>query len=357
MHTMLALLLCVLLSALGADELPRVDTIIVEEVSLPLQMHLDGTLHPHRQAELACEVGGIVAARAALIGQRVERGDVLLRLDAQRFALQLQMRRAELDAMRSSALLAEQSWQRVRQLRADDTASDEELERATFEKDSAAARVRAASAALGMAELDLEKSTLRAPFSGEIAAVYCEVGEAIGAGQPLVRLAATDTVLVRAAVSSDQVQRLRNGLSAHITPRDGSPPFQAQLRSFSRVADPQSRRYAVELQAANDIPRAFGALAAVELTSSHIQSGVLVSEDALRSFAGTTYAYIADQREGMTHLRQHPVTIGRELPGGLFLITEGLSAGQTVAAGGSQMADGLRVQPAGRRHIPSSSAP
>ncbi len=357
MYAQLALLLCILSGALGADEWPRVDTIVLERVSLPLQMQLDGTLHPHRQAELACEVGGTIAAKEVLIGQPVRRGDVLLRLDAQRFTLIQQMRSAELDAARSSALLAEQSWQRVRQLHANDTASDEELERATFEKASAAARVQAASAALSMAELDWENSALRAPFSGEIAAIYGEVGEAVAAGQPLVRLAATDTLLVRAAVSSAEVQWLRNGLSARVTPGDGSPPFQARLRSFARVADPQSRRYAIELQAVNDAPRAFGTLASIELTSGRILDGVLVSEDALRSFAGTTYAYVAEQREGTMHLRQHPVTIGRELSGGVFLVTDGLSAGQTVAAGGSLMADGLRVQPAARRQIAPSPTP
>ena len=214
MYAKLALLLCILSGTLGADEWPRVDTIFLEKVSLPLQLQLDGTLHPHRQAELACEVGGTIAAKEVLIGQHIEQGDVLLRLDAQRFALLRQMRSAELDAARSSALLAGQSWQRVRQLHAEDTASDEELERATFEKASAAARVQAASAALRMAELDLHNSALRAPFSGEIAAIYGEVGEAVAAGQPLVRLAATDTVLVRAAVSSEEVQLLSNGLLA-----------------------------------------------------------------------------------------------------------------------------------------------
>lgn len=357
MHTTLALVLCVLAGALGADQLPRVDTIVLEEVSLPMQIGLDGTLHPHRQAELACEVGGIIAAKEVLIGQQVERGEVLLHLEAQRFSLLKQMRSAELAAARSSALLAEQSWQRARQLHANDTASDEELQRATFEKDSAAARVKAASAALRMAELDLERSALRAPFSGEIAAVYCEMGEAVAAGQPLVRLAATDTLLVRAAVSSSEVQWLKKGLLARVTPGDGSPPFQARLRSFARIADPQSRRYTLELQAANSATRALGALAAVELISSRVLSGVLVSEDALRSFSGTTYAYLVEEREGATHLRQRPVTIGRELPGGVFLITDGLRAGQAVAAGGSMMAEGLRVQTANQRHIASSPAP
>ena len=88
-----------------------------------------------------------------------------------------------------------------------------------------------------------------------------------------------------------------------------------------------------------------------------MQDGVLVSEDALRSFAGTTYAYVVEQREGMAHLRQRPVDIGRELPGGVFLVTDGLSAGQTVAAAGSLMADGLRVQPAAQRRIASSPSP
>lgn len=329
---------------LAADELPRVEILALKDTSISHRLHLDGTIYPHRQATLASEVSGTIEQQPTRIGQYVAKGDTLLYLDPQVFVLQHALRSAELDAASSLHTLAEQDWQRVRQLHEDGTATEQELQNATFQRDRAAAQKKAANTALQMAQLEWMKSSLRAPFGGEVAALYAEIGETVSAGQPLVRLAATDSVQVHASVSASEVLWLEQGLPARITPSDGSAPFYAEVRSFSRVADPQSHRYPVELQAHNEGTRSFGALAEIELTTRRPLRGVLVSESALRSFAGITYAYIVDRREDGIFLRQTVVTIGRELPGGQFLITGGLSAGQVVATGGSLMADGLQVR-------------
>ncbi len=329
---------------LAADELPRVEVLALKDTSISHRLHLDGTIYPHRQATLASEVSGTIEQQPTRIGQYLAKDDTLLYLDPQVFVLQHALRSAELDAASSLHTLAEQDWQRVRQLHEDGTATEQELQNATFQRDRAAAQKKAANTALQMAQLEWMKSSLRAPFSGEVAALYAEIGETVSAGQPLVRLAATDSVQVHASVSASEVLWLEQGLPARITPSDGSAPFYAEVRSFSRVADPQSHRYPVELQAPNEGTRSFGALAEIELTTRRPLRGVLVSESALRSFAGITYAYIVDRREDGIFLRQTAVTIGRELPGGQFLITGGLSAGQVVATGGSLMADGLQVR-------------
>ena len=253
--------------------------------------------------------------------------------------------------------MADQTWQRVKRLYVDETATEEELQRATFDKDSANAHKRSAKAALKMAQLDLKKTVLRSPFNGEVAAVHGEVGQTIAAGHPLVQVASTDTLIVRTSVSAREVQWLEVGLPGLVTPSDGSAPFETVLRSFTQVADPQSRRYIVELEAPNRVRRSFGALASIELVTNREIRGVLVSENALRSFAGITYAYVVAESEGEAFLTRRAVSIGLELPDGLFLISEGLNPDERVAAGGTIMVDGLKIQPSEMRVITAESTP
>jgi len=340
-----------------ASELPRVDVIQLQEQFMTRQLYLNGTLHPHRHTALSPEVSGVLIARRVQIGARVTRGDTLFQIDPQRYVLQRTQCSAELNAARSRALMADQTWQRVKRLYVDETATEEELQRATFDKDSANAHKRSAKAALKMAQLDLKKTVLRSPFNGEVAAVHGEVGQTIAAGHPLVQVASTDTLIVRTSVSAREVQWLEVGLPGLVTPSDGSAPFETVLRSFTQVADPQSRRYIVELEAPNRVRRSFGALASIELVTNREIRGVLVSENALRSFAGITYAYVVAESEGEAFLTRRAVSIGLELPDGLFLISEGLDPDERVAAGGTIMVDGLKIQPSEMRVITAESTP
>jgi len=338
--------LCLCSLPLAADEAPRVDSILLQSVSLPRQIHIDGTISPRHQADLSSEVGGTLASRQIELGQWVEQDQILLRLDPQRLHIQHRLRSAEQTTAQRRLDLTTKTWQRVQQLYGDGTVHQEETDRAQFEFNAAQAQLQSAQAALDLAALDLERSALRAPFSGEVAAIFVDIGERVMPSQPLVRLAATDTLIARAAVSSQELSYLDLGLQAQIKPSDGSPGFSAILHSFSHIADPQSHRYPIEIMAANgrSTRRAFGALAAITIASNQRLEGVIVPEDALRSFAGQTYAYAISERDGQTRLNQRPVAISRELEGGLFLITSGLSAGESIAAGGALMADGMRVE-------------
>ena len=340
-----------------ASELPRVDVIQLQEKFMTRELYLDGTLNPHRQTALSAEVSGVLTERRVQIGARVSQGDTLFQIDPQRYVLQRMQRDAELNAARSRALLANQTWQRINRLYRDDTATEEELQRATFDKDSANAHKRSAKTALKIAQLDLKKTVLQAPFSGEISAIRGEVGQTVAAGHPLVHIASTDTLIVRANVSAKEVLWLEVGLPGLVTPSDGSAPFETTLRSFTQLADPQSRRYIVELEAPNRVRRSFGALASIKLLTTRKIRGVLVSENALRSFAGTTYAYVVEEKEGNAFLTRRLVSIGLELPDGLFLISDGLNPGERVAAGGTLMVDGLQIQPSEMSFITVESTP
>lgn len=331
-----------------AAEAPAVEVVVLEPVSLPEELRLHGTLEPRREAELALEVGGTVARRAAEVGQRVHAGQVLLQLDPRRYELQVRLRQAERDQARSRLDLAEASLARAEALALDSTLSEEAFDQARYERDAARSLETAATAALELAALDLEQSHLRAPFAGEVADVMVEVGEAVAPGRPVLRLAACDTVEIRAAVSAADLGWLEPGLAVQVAPAAGGAAFAAALTHLSRVADPASRRYPVRVTApAAGLDPVFGSVADLTVVGRRTRAGVVVPAAAVRSLAGASLAYVVVAVDGAARLQERRVRVARELPGGRLFIVDGLAAGERLAISGAALADGLRVEVGG----------
>ena len=103
-------------------------------------MRFTATLEPLRQADLALEVGGQIAARRVAPGQRVTRDQVLIELDPARFKIQLRLRRAELQGAQSQFDLAARSLARAEALYADSSLSTEAVDQARHQAASARSR-------------------------------------------------------------------------------------------------------------------------------------------------------------------------------------------------------------------------
>ncbi|RIK80367.1 MAG: hypothetical protein DCC68_11080 [Planctomycetota bacterium] len=238
--------------------------------------------------ELRPQLAGRIVEVLVHIGQRVDKGDPLLKLDDREHreqvglaAAQLEMARAQLaqlengahsqerqqaaaEVRRHQARLkqAQRSWERIERLRresavaqqqADDQQSEVETATAALEAaqarfallDSppradevrlARARIRAAEAELQLAEINLDRCTLRAPGPAQILDVNAQVGELTGpaAEKAPIALADTSRLRVRAFVEEYDAPRVQPGMKAKIT-ADGLPnqEFTGQVAALS----------------------------------------------------------------------------------------------------------------------------
>jgi membrane fusion protein (multidrug efflux system) len=190
--------------------------------------------------------------------QRVEAGDVLVVLDpadyelersraraalavAKNQTVQAEAASASLDADRKAATVeawrAERELARVRTLHARGTVSQRELDAAQASHEAARARVRAlelraraeralvhddaqlhlAEAELDGAELRLERTRIRAPFTGVVGRTNVEPGAVVSPGQPLLALVATSGASVMANFKETQLERIQIGAPADVT--------------------------------------------------------------------------------------------------------------------------------------------
>lgn len=196
-----------------------------------------GTVRARRRAKLSPEYGGRVMALPFREGERVAKGQVLLKLDDQieRAELQLAERDQETTlARREEACLAaeraQRELERTRRLAEDQIASQDLLDQAATEARRAAAACEAARssverarAAVRLARARVEKTVLLAPFDGVIAELDAEVGEWVTPSPPALPVPPVIDILdptslyVSAPMDEVDSARIEVGFPARVT--------------------------------------------------------------------------------------------------------------------------------------------
>lgn len=156
-----------------------------------------GNLSAVQGSDLASEIAGKVIEVAVADGAEVEAGDVLVRLDSEGLTYALRGTQAE-------TRLAEIELERQQRLRRQQANSEADVDRAESELAQARAEV-------GQIQAELDKKTIRAPFSGRIGIVEVDEGQFVDAGDSIVTLQTLDPILVDFTVPQRDLGRIATG--------------------------------------------------------------------------------------------------------------------------------------------------
>ena len=161
----------------------------VGEDTQPPMQRFAGTLNARFEADLAFRVGGKVIERSVELGQKVQAGQVLARLDAADLDLSVTAARAELAGAEADHLNAQQELVRIRGLYEQKFLGKSALDAAVAARDAANARVNALRAQSKQSGNQAQYSTLLASKPGVITKVNVELGQVVAAGAPVLRIA------------------------------------------------------------------------------------------------------------------------------------------------------------------------
>lgn len=181
----------------------------------PLQMmeveqrrSVTGDLRASARSRVATQIAGQVLELLVDVGDEVERGEVIARLDSELLEIDLARALAEVraneatvDERRASIRLAEFDVERLTLLSESQGATVRELEDARARLDAENARLAVAQADLAAAESDAARirkrigdTQVRAPFAGQVITKATEVGEWLGEGGEVVELVSIETI-------------------------------------------------------------------------------------------------------------------------------------------------------------------
>lgn len=191
-----------------------VDVTRAEDGSFRPVIEAMGSVRPAREIMLQPRVSGQVVSIAEEFapGGYVEQGDVLVRIEEADYRNALEQRSSELEQAQADLAMQEGQAAKAKQ---DYEALDRELspERQALvlrepQLNAARAAVRSASAAVEQARLDLERTTITAPFDAHVLTRQVNQGSQVDVGTALGRLVGLDTYWVEATVPVDKLRWL-----------------------------------------------------------------------------------------------------------------------------------------------------
>ena len=138
--------------------------VMVSDDSGARDRSFSGIAKSTRESRLSFKVPGTVIEVPAQIGQRLDAGDLIARLDAATYSLQVQQAQASLVEAQANERNAAANYERTKGLYANNNASRNDLDVARAQAESVTAQVRSAAKALEIARLNESYTQLRAPL-------------------------------------------------------------------------------------------------------------------------------------------------------------------------------------------------
>ena len=176
-----------------------------------------GTIEPHRLLALQPQVGGEVRSIAPELipGGMISDGDTLLQIDTLDFELALEQRKADianaevnLQLAEASSLVAQREWELIGDS-IESTDIGEQLARKEPQKREAEAMLAAARGKLKLAQLDLDRTTIRAPFNALVLDDSIELGQIVAPRTTIATLVGTDEFEVIASIPLAKVSMIQ----------------------------------------------------------------------------------------------------------------------------------------------------
>jgi RND family efflux transporter MFP subunit len=251
----------------------------VREHSVRQSVELPGTVEARTSSLVASEVDGLVSVLKAREGQAVRKGQVLVRLRTTDLELRLQAAEAGLREASARLEQADADLERNRGLFDQGILSASQFGASRSERDAWQGRADQLSAEIARLRLDLDRSSVRAPFAGVVVAERCEIGEWVDRGD----LASLHDLEVRVDVPERYFSGLERGVDATVHFEAlGDYEVTGKVESIVPSANPQSRTFPLKVRIANPEGRiGAGMLAHVVLPSGGSSRGLVVPKDAV----------------------------------------------------------------------------
>lgn len=342
---LVALFLLMLGACSGSDESdPRTQKQLVQVATvLPaseVSRSFTGVIAARVQSDLGFRVGGKVVERLVNAGERVRRGQPLMRIDPTDLGLAVAGQQEQVAAARARAVQAEADEKRMVRLNQAGAISAQAFDQAKSAADSARAQLAAAIAAARTAGNARDYAVLRADADGVVVETLAEPGQVVTVGQAVVRLAQEGPR--EAAVSLPESIRPAIGSTAMATIEGGSAGSPARLRQLSESANPTTRTFDARYVLTGEVAQApLGRTVNVTLAAAG-ESSMAVPLGALRDSGKGTGVWVLPP--GTNRVQWRRVQVAR-LDAESAVVTTGLHAGERVVAlGADQLHSGQAVR-------------
>lgn len=297
------------------------------ERSVPDFLDLPGTVVPGKIVNVPVELGGKIISLPVREGELIKKGDIILKLDQS-------ILEAEAARARAQAEFDKKSLDRTAMLLEKGVANPNSL-------DEIRSRYAVSSAVLEIAETNLDKTTVHAPYGGILNQVLVEEGEYVQEGSTVAEIVEVDKLKVQFQVPEKEAKFLHQGSTMDIIEGKSSNWLcNGPLTYISAVADPGTKTIEAEITLDNRerVIRS-GQIVRVRLNRKSLNNAIMVPLAAVIPLEQGKVVYVASN--GVAERRE--VTLG-VIKGTRVQITKGLSKGdQLIVKGHRRVGPGQKI--------------
>ncbi|MBW1984567.1 MAG: efflux RND transporter periplasmic adaptor subunit [Deltaproteobacteria bacterium] len=340
----------------GIEKPVAVEIKEIQTIDLPVDVETTGRLSPNREVMLMAEVSGAVKTYFADMGDSVEKNQALVKINPVDYQLALNEAKANLASAQAQLDLAKKSYERSKILLPRDVISKDTFEKSESQYKAALAGIDRVNAMVDIAQERLKKTVIRAPFPGLVAARMVEVGQTIGAGQPVMNIIDLDLMRIKISLSEKDYIRLdkndpvsvsidtfpQNSLNGH--------SLNSRIDLIGVKADPRTSTFDVEILVDNpELILKAGLTARVRITADIIPNAILIPQSTILYRENSQEVFIVGaDNKAKRRIVQLGVTVGADVQvlSGLtskdkLVITGGqyLEPGDTVMISSSEVAN------------------
>lgn len=304
----------------------EVDTLEVTPHTLIERFSTVGTIQADEQVEIRTEIAGVIKEIRFAEGSRVSSGELLVQLDDATLV-------AERDRARHRVELA-----RLREVRQQDLLEQGLTSQEDY--DLAFSQLNVLEAELRLAEAQLAKAEVRAPFAGVIGLRNVSRGARISPETRIATLQKLDPIKVEFTVPEAHAGRLGEGETVRFRVRGAEGDFEGRVYAIEPSVDRETRSLRARARCANPAGRLLpGAFADVEIVVSEIDHALTVPALAVIPELGSKKVFVLEDGRAAPRLVVTGVRTENEVQ-----VVSGLEPGDRVIVSAiQQLAAGREV--------------
>lgn len=330
------LLLPLIVAPLPAQQGPpgRVRYTEARRHTLRRLIQLPGTIDSRTTSLVATTIAGLVEALPGREGRRVQKGEPLAELRRNTRELRLQAVEGQLREAETRLAQAKNNLGRAKELFDSLVISRQRYDDSSFEVDAWQGRVDQLEADRARFQDDLERSTIRAPFTGVVVRELTEIGQWVKEGDEVVEMLSLSNLEVVVDAPERYYPQLRVGGRARIR-IDSLPGLEVTGRVSAIIprADPSARTFPIKVRIPNRGGRiSVGMLAQVTFLAGDPYPATIVPKDAVVSQGPRKIVFLLN---GDSTVKLVPVQTGAGA--GVWIAVEGaIRPGQKVITRGNE---------------------
>ena len=264
MKTALVLALGLVLAACGSREpapraatRPALASAPAELREVALTLSAEAVVEAVHQSTVAAQIAGRIVDLPFDVGDRVQKGQVIARIDERAASQALAASEAQLHAAEAALVNARATYERSQQLFAQKFISQAALDKAQSDYRAAESQVKAMLAGAGQAATERSFATIVAPYSGVVAARLVQLGEMATPGKAIMTGFDPSSLRVVATVASVDVPAIQAGGRARVEIPAANRWIDATAITVVPAADPRTHSTQVRLELPADVKGVF----------------------------------------------------------------------------------------------------